>query len=149
MGFTTDALGGTLKAGSSIASGNTKDALEKANAGIADQQAKSEMESGGYNANLSRQKAAQIQGNQVAAIGQNNLQQRGTPATVVADTARAQEANTLQIQNNALRRAWGFEVQGTSDTFQGNLAKQGGILSGIGDLASTGGKLYKDMSADG
>lgn len=146
MGFNTelDMGGGALKAGSAFAAGNTKDALERANASIADQQAKSEMAAGAYNTNLARQKGAQIQGAQIASIGANNLQQGGTPATVVADTARAQEANALQIQNNALRRAWGFEVQGESDTIQGQLAKQGGILSGIGDITSTAGKLYMD-----
>ena len=148
MGFNTemDMAGGAIKAGSAIAAGNEKDALERANASIADQQAKSEMASGGYNTNLARQKAAQIQGTQIAAIGANNLQQSGTPSLVVADTAKAQEANALQIQNNALRRAWGFDVQGASDTLQGELAKQGGILSGIGDITSTAGKVYRDES---
>lgn len=146
MGFSTDLAGGGIKAGATFAAGSEKDALEKANAGIADQQAKSEMASGAYNTDLARKKAAQIQGTQVSAIGANNLQQGGTNATVVADTAKAQEANALQIQNNALRRAWGFQVQGASDTFEGDLAKQQGILSGVGDLIGTGGKLYKDSS---
>jgi hypothetical protein len=148
MGATTamDAAGGGIKAGAAFAAGSEKDALEKANAGIADQQAKSEMAAGGYNTDLARKKAAQIQGNQVSAIGANNLQQGGTNANVVADTAKAQEANALQIQNNALRRAWGFEVQGASDTLEGSLAKQGGILSGLGDLTSTAGKIYKDQN---
>ncbi|HXI39947.1 MAG TPA: hypothetical protein VNH83_08210 [Bryobacteraceae bacterium] len=148
MGFNTemDMAGGAIKAGSAIAAGNEKDALERANASIADQQAKSEMASGAYNTNLAREKAAQIQGTQIAAIGANNLQQGGTPSLVVADTAKAQEANALQIQNNALRRAWGFDVQGESDTVQGALAKQGGILSGIGDITNTAGKVYRDES---
>jgi hypothetical protein len=142
MGFTTEAGGAILKAGSQIAAGNTKDAEEQANAGIADQQAKSEMASGAYNAGLARKKAAMIQGQQVASIGANNLQQAGTNAAVVASTAGAQEANALQIQNNALRRAWGFQVQGASDRFQGQLAKQQGILSGVGSLAGMGGSLF-------
>lgn len=146
MGFSTDAVGGGVKAASVYQAGKTKDALEQANASIADQQAKSEMASGSYNANLARLKGKAIQGQQVSAIGANNLQQGGTNATVVADTAGAQEGNALQIQQNALRRAWGFSVQGASDRFQGNLAEQGGILSGIGDLASTAGSLYKDAN---
>lgn len=149
MGFQTDADigGGVIKGVASIAAGNTKDALERENAGIADQQAKSEMQSGAYNTNLAREKGAQIQGRQVSAIGANNLQQSGTPATVVADTARAQEANALQINNNALRRAWGFEVQDASDTFQGEQAKRGGMLSGLGDFIGAAGKGYKDYRA--
>jgi hypothetical protein len=146
MGFSTEEVGGGIKAVSAYQSGKTKDALETANASIADQQAKSEMTSAAYNSNLARLKGAQIQGQQVSAIGANNLQQTGTNALVVADTAKAQEMNALQIQQNALRRAWGFEVQGSSDRFQGQLAEQGGILSGLGDIASTAGTLYKTGS---
>lgn len=146
MGASTDLdIAGTgLKAGSAIAAGNTKEALERDNVAIADQQAKSELNAGSYNAGLARKKAAMIEGNQIAAIGANNLQQRGTPATVVADTAAAQEGNALNIQNNALRKAWGFEVQGQSDEFQGRQAEVAGILSGIGDLSSGGAKTYDD-----
>jgi hypothetical protein len=138
--------GGLIKAGSAIGSGNTKSSLEMLNASIATQQAKSEMETGAYNANLARLRGEQTKGAQVAAIGANNLQQRGTPATVVADTAAASERNVLMTQNNALRRAWGFQVQGASDQFQAELAKRGGLLTGMGDLASTGGAIYKDLS---
>jgi len=136
-----------IRAGADIAAGDTRSNLENANAEIASQQAKSEMASGAYGANLARQRGAKITGQQVSAIGANNLQQTGTPSAVVADTARASEQNALQTQNNALRRAWGFEVQGASDKVQGDLAEQGGILSGIGSLASAGGSIYRYQNA--
>jgi hypothetical protein len=144
MGDTTDLeLAGTgLKAGGQIAAGDTRDALERANASIADQQAKSELNAGNYNANLMRRKAAMIQGTQIASTGANNLQQRGTPAAVISSTAQTQELNVLTTLNNSMRKAWGFEVQGASDTFQGEQAKTGGILSGIGSLASGGASAY-------
>jgi hypothetical protein len=148
VGFsTTQAGGGIIKAGADIAAGDTRSNLENANAEIASQQAKSEMASGAYGANLARQKGAQIQGQQVSAIGANNLQQTGTPSQVVADTARASEQNALQTQNNALRRAWGFEVQGSSDKTQADLASQGGILSGVGALAGSAGSIYRYQNA--
>jgi hypothetical protein len=143
MGFTTDAVGGGIKAGSQIAAGDERAGLERANAQIAGAQAKSEEQSGAYDANLVRQRGAKVAGQQISAIGANNLQQAGTPSTVVADTARATEMSALTTNNNALRRAWGFEVQGASDTEQASLAQQGGILSGIGSLAGTAGSLYK------
>lgn len=150
MGFDTaddfTAAGGAIKAFSAIGAGNAKDALERQNENIAGQQARSEMESGAYNASLARKKGAAVTGAQVAAIGANNLQMKGTPTDVVASTAAAQEANVLAIQNNALRRAWGFEVQGASDRYQGQLAKRGGMLSGIGDLIGAGGKITDDRS---
>lgn len=144
MGFNAlEGGGGVIKAGADIAAGDTRGNLENANAEIASQQAKSEMVSGAYGADLARQRGRQIAGQQVSAIGANNLQQGGTPATVVADTARAAEANALNTQNNALRRAWGFEVQGSSDKLEGDLAEQGGVLSGIGALAGAGGSIYR------
>jgi hypothetical protein len=155
MGDTTDVdagiagAGGIIKAGSAFAAGNAKSSLEMLNAGIASTQAKSEMETGAYNSNLARLRGEQVEGQQVSGIGANNLRQAGTPATVVANTAAASERNVLNVQNNALRRAWGFQVQGTSDTYQAELAKQGGMLSGIGDLTSTAGTVYKDLNTAG
>jgi hypothetical protein len=143
MGFSTEAVGGGIKAGSSIAAGDTRAGLERDNAAIADMQAKSEMNAGAYDANLIRQRGEKVAGQQVSAIGANNLQQAGTPATVVSDTARATELSALTTNNNALRRAWGFQVQGASDVEQADLAEQGGMLSGIGSLAGTAGSLYK------
>jgi hypothetical protein len=144
MSYSNDmkATGGAIKAFSQIAAGNTKEGLEKANEQIAQQQAQSEFQAGAYNANLARMKGRSIMGTQVANIGANNLRQGGTEADVVAGTAKAQEANALQINNNALRRAWGFEVQGSSDQFQAEMAGRQGILSGIGTLASTAGSMY-------
>ena len=86
-------------------------------------------------------------------ISRSSVRRRLTPLGVmkkplvggtkgVADTARASELDALQQQNNALRRSWGFEVQGASDRFQAPLAEQGGILSGLGTLANTAGKYY-------
>ena len=141
MGFsagTLEGAGGILKGVSQISSGDTKANLERANAAIADQQAKSEIASGAYNANLAREKSRQVTGAQVAGIGANNLQQGGTPALVVANTARAGEEDALMVQNNALRRAWGFEVQGASDRFQASQDKLGGMLSGLGSFVSAG-----------
>ena len=142
MAFSTQAGGTAIKAYSQIKAGDTKASLDNANAAIADQQAKSEIEAGNINANLMRQKGAQVTGQQISAIGANNLTQGGTNAQVVAGTAGATELNVLNTQNNALRRAWGFQVQGASDRTQASLAAQGGMLSGIGSLASGGASLY-------
>lgn len=141
MAFTT-AVGVGMKAYGDYSAGQARGNLADMNAKIASEQARSEMASGSYNANLVRQKGAKVMGQQVAAIGANNLQQTGTNATVVADTARATEMDALMTQNNALRRAWGFEVQGASDTYQGKLARAAGLMSGIGDIVSGGTSMY-------
>lgn len=134
--------GGVVQGISQYESGKTRSELLDTNAEIADAQARSEEEAGAYNANLIRQRGARQMGAQVSAIGANNLQQGGTNQTIVADTARANELDALTTQNNALRRAWGFDVQEESDRFQSGLAEQGGILSGVGSLVKAGGSYY-------
>jgi hypothetical protein len=145
MGMTND-IGGGIKAASQFTAGRDRDYLEKANESIAQTQAKSEFSAAAYNTNIARMRARSIMGTQVANTGANNLQQGGTPSEVIASTAKTQEANALQIQNNAMRRAWGFEVEGSSDQYQGDQAERGGILSGLGTLASTAGGSYKSYS---
>jgi len=142
MGYTTMALGAGMKAGGDVKQGKTKSSLLDANAIIADEQAKSEVAAGSYNANLVRTRGQKIQGQQVAAIGANNLTQGGTNADVVAQSARQNEMDALQTTNNALRRAWGFQVQASSDRFQSSAVEKAGMMSGIGDLVSAGGQAY-------
>jgi hypothetical protein len=59
------------------------------------------------------------------------------------------EMNALQTRNNALRRAWGFQVQGASDTFQSKQAASAGDFSGAGSILSGGAKAYDQYEATG
>ena len=114
--------------------GQTRSKLFNANAQIAVAQGQSEMESGAESAARIMMRGAATTGQQVAAIGANNLQQAGTPAQVVASTAAVNEINALTTSNNAMRRAWGFEVQGASDRLQAGFAKTAGWESGVGSI---------------
>lgn len=129
--------------------GQTRGMLNDVNAGIAQKQSESEIESGNYNANLIKLRGQQMQGQQVNAIGANNLQQTGTNTNVIADTARANEADRLTTLNNAMRRAWGFQVQGASDTFQGDLARRSGNFGLAGSIIGAGAKYETDSEARG
>jgi len=104
-----------LQGASQYQAGQTKASLFRANAAVAGAQSQAEQQAGSYNESMQRMKAAALTGQQVAQIGANGLQQRGTPAQVVADTAEVSEMDALQTRNNALRRAWGFQVQEVSD----------------------------------
>ena len=140
-------LSGSLVSGiSQYESGKTRSELLGVNAEVADAQARSEMQSGGYNASILRQRGARVMGAQIASIGANNLTQGGTNQNVVADTARASELDALTTQNNALRRAWGFEVQGESDRFQAEQSSRGGLLSGLGTIIGGAGQ-YRAASS--
>ena len=129
--------------------GQTRARLLTANQGIAAAQAASEVATGNYNANAVLMRGAAMKGQQIATIGANGLQQGGTNATVVADTSRINELDALQTRNNALRRAWGFQVQGASDAFQAKEASTAGDLSGLGGILSGGGKAYTQFNDTG
>lgn len=129
--------------------GQARSQLYRANAGIAAQQARSEAQAGAYNESAIRMKGAALTGQQVAQIGANNLQQTGTPAQVVASTAMVNEMDALQTRNNALRRAWGFQVQEVSDTFQAKQAATAGAFSAAGSILSGGAKATQQYNETG
>lgn len=138
-------LGGAIN----YRAGRTRGALYQANAGIADLQARSEIASGAYAENIARMHGAALTGQQVAQIGASNLQQAGTAAQVVADTARISEMNALETRNNALRRAWGFEVQSASDQFQAKQASSAGTMDLAGSILAGGTKAYDEYQQTG
>lgn len=129
--------------------GKTRSLLFRANASIAAQQARSELEAGAYNESMVRMRGAALQGQQVAQIGASNLQQAGTPSQVVASTAMVNEMDALQTRNNSLRKAWGFEVQQVSDNFQSKQAATAGVTEGIGSILNGGAKAYEQYSQTG
>ena len=59
------------------------------------------------------------------------------------------EMNALTTRNNALRRAWGFEVAGVSDAFQSDMARRAGIGAGVGSILGASGAAYKQEAATG
>lgn len=129
--------------------GQQKSSLYRADVGIAAAQAQSEDAAGSYNMNATLMKGAATTGQQVAQIGAGNLQQRGTPAQVVASSAEINEMDALQVHNNAMRRAWGFRVQGASDQVQEGNAKSAGDFNAAGSLLSGGAKAYTQDNAAG
>jgi hypothetical protein len=133
--------GGLVEGVSAFEAGSTRHELMGMNADIADMQARSEEETGNQNAAAVRLKGRKIAGQQISAIGANNLTQGGTNVDVVADTARANELDALTVANNANRRAWGFEVQAGSDRYQGKLAEDAGLMSGAGDILGAAGYM--------
>lgn len=129
--------------------GQEKSRLEIANAGIASRQAQSEEAAGSANETTVRMRGEQVKGQQVAAIGANNLQQSGTPAQVVASTAAINELDALTTRNNAARRAWGFRVQESSDLQQASFAKSAGTDNAIGSILGGGAKAYTQSQSAG
>jgi hypothetical protein len=143
------ASSGLLQGVSQYEAGQQKGRLFNADAGIAARQMQSEEQAGSYNETIVRQRGAQITGQQVANTGANNLQQTGTPAQVISSTAETNEMDALQTRNNALRKAWGFQVQQQSDLTQSSFAKSAGDFSAAGSILSGGAKGYTEDKAAG
>lgn len=129
--------------------GEARSSLYNANAGVAARQFQSEAEAGAYNEEMVRMKGAALEGQQVAQIGGSNLQQRGTPAQVVASSAMVNELNALTTRNNALRRAWGFEVQEQSDLYQASKYATAGVEQGFGSILAGGAKALGEYHETG
>lgn len=129
--------------------GQEKSSLYRANEGIAMQQAQSEAAAGSFNESAVRRRGEAMTGQQVAQIGASNLQQGGTPGQVVASTAAVNEMDALTTRNNALRRAWGFRVQASSDQAQQEFAKSSGDFSAAGSILGGGAKAYTQAQAAG
>jgi hypothetical protein len=129
--------------------GQERSRLFNANADIASRQAISEEAAGAFNESMVRMRGKQVEGQQVASIGANNLTQGGTNAQVVASTAAVNELDALTTRNNALRKAWGFRVQQASDEQQAGFAKSAGIGSAVGSILTGGAKGYSESNAAG
>lgn len=129
--------------------GQTRSQLFRTNADIAMRQGQSEAQAGAYNEEMVRMKGNALVGQQTAQIGAGNLTQGGTSGQVVASTRMINEMDALQTRNNALRRAWGFQVQAASDTFQSEQAQRAGINSGLGSVLAGGAKAFTQEQSSG
>lgn len=131
-----------MNAYSQYAAGQMSRKLSNANASIADRQSASEVQSGNYNANLSALRTSAIEGQQVNTTGANNLTVSGSALRMVGDTARAGALDALTIRNNALRRAWGFAVQGAGDRYSGAADAASGTLNAMGTFIGGASRAY-------
>lgn len=143
------AASGLMQGVGAYEAGQTRSQLFRANAQIAGEQAQSEAQAGAYNESAVRMRGAAMEGQQIAQIGANNLQQTGTPAQVVASARMVNEMDALQTRNNALRRAWGFQVQEASDNFQSKQAATAGDFSAAGSILTGGAKAYDQYKSTG
>ena len=149
MSAALTAGGGLLQGVSQFEAGQTRREIYSADQDIALRQSQSEAQAGAANENAVRLRGKAIEGQQIANTGANNLQQAGTPAQVVAGTAGTNELDALTTRNNALRRAWGFQVQGASDALQSDLVSKSGKFNAEGSILSGASKAYTESNAAG
>lgn len=129
--------------------GQSRSQLFRANSQIAGEQSQAEAQAGAYNESAIRMKGEALEGQQVAQVGASNLQQTGTSAQVIAGSKMINEMDALQTRNNALRKAWGFQVQEASDNFQSKQASTAGDFQGAGSILTGGAKSYDEYNKTG
>lgn len=122
------------------------------NAQLSDRRAKDALERGKLDEQKSRQKAAQIKGQQVAAMAANGVDLNfGSPLDTLVDTAVMGELDALTIRSNTYRESYDYQVDATNkrasaalSRAQGKNALTAGYLNAGGTLLTGGAKAYQN-----
>ena len=119
------AAGARAQASAASAADNYQAQVARNNAIINERNAQAAEQAGQTLEQNQRQKTAQIISSTRTAQAANGLDTTsGTPAAVQADEAKLGELDALTIKNNAARQAYGYRVEGMSDTANAGLLEQ-------------------------
>jgi hypothetical protein len=135
-------FGGGIQAAGALNAASTNAALMRANAGVAGMQAQSAQAAGASQAQIYRQQLNQRMGKQAAFIGGSNVTTSGSALRGLESTAQVGQQDISNIQLNAARKAWGFQVQQTGDLARAGAEQSAGLMSGLGDLITSGSRAY-------
>jgi hypothetical protein len=140
--------GGSYAAMATLMASRQSAQLLRANAGIAGAQARGESEAGAEAAELYRTHLNATLGRQAASIGGANVTTSGSPLRALETTASLGARDIAQIQTNAARKAWGFQVTQAGDEVRAREAQSSGTMNAIGGLITTGARAYGQWSSD-
>jgi hypothetical protein len=141
-------FGGGFGATADLTAANTSAKLMNANAAIAGEQARSTNQAGAEQAEMKRQQLNQTIGRQEAQVGGSGLTMSGSPLRAVENTAYFGARDIAQIQTNAARRAWGFDVTQAGDQFRAKQEQASGVFNATGSLITSGARAYGQWSND-
>jgi hypothetical protein len=112
MGTAAQFGGMGMKAGGAYTSAMAQQGANRANAQIAEYQAGQAIQNGQTNVGNSRLRVAQVKGEQRAAMAANGVDLgEGSATDVLASTDLLGDRDAATIMDNALRTAWGYQVQ--------------------------------------
>lgn len=101
--------------------------LAEYNAGVSDLLAKDAIDRGEDEARLVGKQVEQVVGSQRATMAANGIDVGfGTAVDLQADTAWQGELDALQIRTNAMREAWGYQVEATDMRTRAAITRQEG-----------------------
>lgn len=126
-GVLASAAGPYAQGKAARAQGNYLGDVAEQNAKLAEQQATDATARGATSESRFRTSTSQLVGAQKTGYaGQGVDVSTGTPAEVMADSARLGELDALTIRNNAAREAFGYTVQAANERTQGAMARMAG-----------------------
>ncbi len=127
---------------SSYMQGKAQRYISRANANIADMQARDALKRGHEAEGISRQRTKKLIGSQRAALAAQGIRvDSGSALDVQLEAGDIGELDALTIKNNALREAFGFQTEAANASMQGRLAYQSGINESMQTLLTAGIKI--------
>lgn len=154
------AAGAGMQAGSTFSQASSQQnqlnyqaQVADANAKVADDQRRLEIIQGQTDEQTQRLKAAQVFSDQRAAMAANGIDLgEGSATDTLGTTKFMGERDALTVRDNALRRAWGYQVQSDNYKTQGAAARasassinplMAGATSLLGSATDVAGTWYK------
>ena len=121
------ALGSASQANAARQAGNAANQVAQYNAGVSEAQARDALQRGEVEAGQTRIRTRQQTGRQTTALAGSGVDvSTGSALDIVADTALIGSVDEQTIRSNAMREAYGFTTQATSQRMQGQQARQAG-----------------------
>lgn len=135
-------VSGVYQASAARAAGRYEQQVAERNATIAEQQAEQAKQIGNIEEERQLRRVRAALGTQRAALAANGLDvNSGSALDLQAETAGFGAADALNLRSNALRQAWGFQVEATNMRNAGRAARAQGRNAAIGTLLTTGASM--------
>jgi hypothetical protein len=149
-GILMQVMGSQQEAQASATEAQFERAVALSNARVARQAAADTRVAGHEAEEAYLQRVRGLTGTQRATFAANGVEQSGTALDVMAESAGQGAADASRIRSNAIREAWGYEVEGQNQDaraafakYSGKAAKRGGILTGGAQILGGGYSLMK------
>lgn len=132
-----------MAAKSSYDQGKYQERVGENNALSAKYAADDAMARGAVEEQQTRNRTRALMGQQRAALAANGIDATsGTGSQLLTDAAGFGEFDALTVRNNAMKQAYGFNVQATNLLTEGKTAKIAGTNQATGTLLTGGSKAY-------
>jgi hypothetical protein len=144
MAMMATVVSGAVSAVGSFVQASNAASVANANAKALERQAALRQEKAKFDADQATREYQRLRGRQEALAGKSGLD-AGTFADLFADSAMESALEVAQIKWTADRESENLQFQADSQRAQGQMAKVGGFLEGVGTIVGTGAKLYGQM----